>query len=144
MEHRGDFRSTKRSTSRITRRSEVVGQTTRFHPEYLKCIAPFFAAYLKFTEEHKIFVRLIAPEDKEKILLLDYRTRFDSSYKKKLKRKLSGIGFKRCSGLTITTDLNQYTNIISATKAVKKRWDIVLKQLRRELDRFHRMVEHQW
>ncbi|MCW7077720.1 MAG: hypothetical protein OCU22_01105 [Canidatus Methanoxibalbensis ujae] len=55
-----------------------------------------------------------------------WNTGRDSSYKKKLKRKLSGIGFKRCSGLTITTDLNQYTNIISATKAVKKRWDIVL------------------
>jgi len=97
MEHRGDFRSTKRSTSRITRRSEVVGQTTRFHPEYLKCIATFFAAFLKFIKEHKIFVRLIAPEDNEKILLLDHRTRLDSTYKKKLKRKLSKIEFKRCT-----------------------------------------------
>ena len=44
--------------------------------------------------------------------------------------------------LTITTDLNQYTNIISATKALKKRWDIVLKRLRRELDKFHRKIEH--
>ena len=121
MEHRGDFRSTRRSTSRMSRRSEVVAKTTRFHPEYLKCIATFFAGYLKYSKEHKILVKLIAPEDNEKILLLDHRTRFDSTYKKKLKRKLSGIVFKRCTHLTITTDLNQYTNIISATRSLKKR-----------------------
>ena len=111
------------------------------YPEYLKCIAPFFAAYLKFMKEHKILVKLLAPEDNEKILLLDYNTRFSSTYKKKLKRKLSKIEFKRCTGLTITTDLNQYTNIISATRSLKKRFDIFIKQLKRELDKFHRMVE---
>jgi len=84
-------------------------------------IVSFFVPYVKFTEEHKVVVRLIAPEDNEKILLLDHRTRLDSTYKKKLKRKLSKIEFKRCTHLTITTDLNQYTNIISATRSLKKR-----------------------
>ncbi len=87
-------------------------------------------------------MKLNDPEGNEKILLLDYRTRFSSSYKKKLRRKLSGIGFKRCTGLTIITDLNQYTNIISATGSLKKRWDMVLKCLKRELDKFPKKIEH--
>jgi|GEM_PF-5023792 len=90
---------------------EIKSPDSRY-PEYLWRIVSFFVPYVKLTEGHKVLVRLIAPEDNEKILLLDYRTRFDSTYKKKLRRKLSGIGFKRCTGLTITTDLNQYTHII--------------------------------
>jgi len=111
------------------------------YPEYLKCISTFFAAYLKFTQEHKILVRLISPDDNEKILLMDYRTRFSSSYKQKLKRKLSGIEFKRCTGLVVTTDMNLYREIISSTRGVERRSDTLIKRLRRELGRFHRMVE---
>ncbi len=86
-------------------------------------------------------MKLNGSEGNEKVLLLDYRTRFDSTYKKKLRRKLSGIGFKRCTGLTLTTDLNQYPNIISATRSLKKGGDMVLKCLKRELDRSHKMRE---
>jgi len=111
------------------------------YPEYLWRIVSFFVPYVKLTEGHKVLVKLNDPEGNEKVLLLDYRTRFDSTYKKKLKRKLSKIVFKRCTHLTLTTDLNQYTNIISATGSLKKGWDMVLKCLKRELDRSHKMRE---
>ncbi len=72
---------------------------------------------------------------------MDYRTRFDSTYKKKLRRKLSKIVFKRCTGLTLTTNMNQYREIISATKGGNSRWNILLGWLKRELDKFHEMRE---
>jgi len=145
--------STNSLTERISRNaalSEEIPEQVRWweirspdskYPEYLNCIYRFFVEYLKWIQEQKVLVKLINADDSERILLLDYNTRFSSTYKKKLKRKLSKIVFKRCTHLTITTDLNQYSDIISATKGLNSRWNILLVWLKRELDKFHKIRE---
>ena len=112
-------------------------------PEYLKAITPLFVLYLQYASEHKVVV-VVRKEDgeggeKEEFVYLDYTTRFHDIYKRRVAKKLSGIEFKRCTHLTLTTDLKQYRDIRSATRALKRRWDTVLKRLKREADRFHKL-----
>jgi len=114
-------------------------------PEYLKAITPLFVLYLQYASEHKVVVVVrkeeFREEEKEEFVYLDYTTRFHDIYKRRVAKKLSGIEFKRCTHLTLTTDLKQYREIRSATRALKRRWDTVLKRLKREADRFHKLRE---
>ena len=116
------------------------------YPEYLKAITPPFVEYIKYTKEHKIAVRVSFENDEgcieHRIIKIDYRTRFDDIYKWKVKEKLSLIKpFKKCSHLTLTTDLKRYLDIVHATRGLKKYWDLVLKWLHRELERFWNMFD---
>ena len=92
-------------------------------PEYLKAITPLFVLYLQYVKEHKVVVRREDEEgeEKEEFVYLDYTTRFHERYKRGVAKKLSGIEFKRCTHLTLTTDLKQYRDIRSATRALKRR-----------------------
>ena len=115
------------------------------YPEYLKAITLPFVEYIKYTKEHKIAVH-VSFENEEgciehRIIKIDYRTRFDDIYKWRVMEKLSLIEFKRCTHLTLTTDMKRYLDIVHATRGSKKYWDRVLKWIRRELERFWSMYD---
>ena len=115
------------------------------YPGYLKAITPLFVEYLRYIRTHKIVLRVLRlneeGEEELSVLYLDYKTRFDDTYKWKVREKLSGIEFKRCSHVVLTTDMNVYREIRSATRGLKRRWDTLLKRLRRELERFWSMYD---
>ena len=107
-------------------------------PEYLKAITPMFVLYLQERECYDVRIVLYYGDGEEEEVRIPYKTRFSERYRREVEEKLSGIKFKRCTHLIIPTNMNVYREIISATRALKRRWDILWKRIKRELDDFHK------
>ena len=85
--------------------------------DYMSVILPFFELYLEYASKQAL---VFEREETGERLVLPYTTRFDRSYKRKVRGRLGGIFFLKGTHLVITTDLNQYLDPISATRSLKR------------------------
>jgi len=102
--------------------------------EWKKDVVYGFSGYIKDIEE-KIIV-LEHKIEENKYLFLPHETRFDKSYKRKVREKLEGIKFDKGSFLTLTTDPKHFLNVIEATKHLKKQWNQQRSALKRKHGNF--------
>ena len=98
---------------------------------WLSPILEEFGSYLERVKGR----RLVFRDAGGKIRILRYKTRFDRSYQKNLTERFKGVVFDWGYLFTLTTDLNQYSDMISAVKGLKKVWNRVLSGLRRRCGR---------
>ena len=98
---------------------------------WLSPILEEFGAYLERVKNR----RLVFRDSEGDIRVLPYKTRFHRSYQRKLSERFEDVVLDWGLLLTLTTDLNQYSDIISAVKALKRVWNRVLSGLRRRYGR---------
>ena len=98
---------------------------------WLSPILEEFGSYLERVKDR----RLVFRDNGGDIHVFRYRTRFDRSYQRKLSARFKDIVLDWGLLLTLTTDLNQYFDIIKAEKALRKVWNRVSSGLRRKYGR---------
>ena len=125
-----DFQYKNNSTQGISEPSDP-SRWWEWEDFWLSPILEEFGAYLERVKNR----RLVFRDEGGNIWVLPYETRFHRSYQRKLSKRFEDVVLDWGLLLTLTTDLNQYSDIISAVKTLKRVWNRVLSGLRRRYGR---------